>query len=389
MADEITIVHLSDLHFSEKNFWKDDYEVLHGPHRNGHDPALLFALDKKLKSLKWDKLVITGDLSRVGHEDSFSYLHNWIYGTIHAPDGAEIGLNLDPSSDKCVVVPGNHDRFNGGAVQDCLENYQEFFPVFNGSTTKSTEIKGVPVNFHLYDSTYEDGGFSQGYVRARDFIRCETNDDTLDIVVIHHHVAQAPRQKRNKQLELINVDELLKFLLAENINAVLFGHTHYGMFEKISADVLKKQITFKRKFSRWFRRALPLAWFSSRLDSKDSSTSFSFKREKCASGRFPSFDKYFEYRYLTDYLKIDGVKGPSKFKEPSQFYDHIKSFRSGYEDEISNLRKKKVAFSMAPSPTYCGVYKNGFHILKFKKKNSKFLYNCDYYRWDGHDFELH
>lgn len=109
---KVKVLHLSDIHFSEKDFWKGLLEVEHIPHRHGHDPATLLALDRKLKEIDFDILIISGDLSRAGHLDSFAYAKNWIYKTIKTSGNGEIGLNLEKSGKKCYVIPGNHDCFN-------------------------------------------------------------------------------------------------------------------------------------------------------------------------------------------------------------------------------------------------------------------------------------
>ncbi len=376
---KVVIVHLSDIHFSERDFWKGQIETKHGPHRNGHDPAILIALDKKLKSLTFDKIVISGDLTRIGHVDSFGYLKNWLFGNIKAPNGNEIGLNLN--EDNCIVVPGNHDCFNGNAVQSSLENYEKFFPKISGKRIVKTQVNGIDINFHLYDSTYTKGLFAKGYIEPIDFLRGKSEDETLDIVVVHHHIIQPPKHKRQKSLELINVDEFLGFLLAENVNAVLFGHTHKRMFETISANILKGQVTDSRKHSRWLRNMLPRHWFSPEMHS------LSYNREPALSGRYPSFDMYFEYLYLKNILN-EPVMRPGKFKEPHHFYKHIESFRSDYAEKITELRKKKIAFSMSPSPCYSGEHKNGFHLLTFQKTGLELRYDCDYYEWNKNDFVL-
>lgn len=275
--EEVVIVHLSDLHFSERDFWKGYHEKSDWPHRNGHDPSMLIALDKILKSSSctWDKIVISGDLSRVGHEDSFGYVKNWLYGEIIAPNGQKIGLKLAEERDDCIVVPGNHDSFNEGLIQHSLANYDKYFPHISGSKLIKTEANGISINFHLYDSTYPKGGFAKGYICPSNFpfpSGFKTDDETLDIVVVNHHLAQHPEHKRHKTLEMVNTDDFLAFLLSENINAVLFGHTHERFFENVSAEMLKKQIPIKRKHGRWLRRILPEYWFSQKMPS------LSFKR---------------------------------------------------------------------------------------------------------------
>ncbi len=65
----VAIAHITDLHFSESLLKPNESTRL--PHRYGHDLDALYQLDSRLKSTKWDILVVSGDVSRVGHRDSF------------------------------------------------------------------------------------------------------------------------------------------------------------------------------------------------------------------------------------------------------------------------------------------------------------------------------
>lgn len=378
----VRILHLSDIHFSENNFWHGLQEQkTQLPHRYGHDPRLLIALDHKLKQLPWDLLVISGDLSRIGHLDSFSYVKNWLYHKMQIPGGGEIGLNLNEEDKKCFVVPGNHDCFNEHLQQHSLTNYKRFFPDISDRKIETVQVNGVNINVHLYDSTHKDGGFAEGHIQPTALQDWNTDNKTLDLVVVHHHLAQSPSHKRQKSLELKNVDQFLAFLLSKDVNGVLFGHTHESFFEKISADILRNQLAFQRKWSRWLRKRLPRYFSRSPIDS------LSFARSATKSGRFPSFDKYFEYLYIKNILGKQ-INGPELFEEPKHFYDHIKSYRSDYSDRLRSLRKKKVAFSMAPTPVSIDSDLNGFHLLKFQWDGDKFLYECNRFLWDGADFAL-
>ncbi len=280
---------------------------------------------------------------------------------------------------KCFVVPGNHDCFNAKLVQHNLHNYEKFFPSISGCSIEKTQVRGTNINVHLYNSTYDKGGFAGGMIPVSAFQGWQTDGQTLDVAVVHHHLAQSPSQKRQHTLELINVDQFVSFLLSKDINCVLFGHTHESFFEKISADILRQQIAFHRRWPKWLRRLFP------RYFSKPSIDSLSFSRTRTKNGRFPSFDKYFEYLYIKNILRKD-INGPELFEEPRHFYDHIRSYRSDYHEQLSTLRKKKVAFSMSPSPTAVDEDLHGFHVLTFNWDGSKYIYGCEIYLWDGADF---
>ena len=89
----VTIIHISDLHISEQLIQSAD-ENLKLPHRYGHDFNAFLALDHFLNNEEWDILAISGDISRVGNNDSFIWARNWIEGTFKI-DNYTIGLDIN------------------------------------------------------------------------------------------------------------------------------------------------------------------------------------------------------------------------------------------------------------------------------------------------------
>jgi predicted phosphodiesterase len=319
----------------------------------------LIALDALLKELQYDLLIVSGDLSRVGHLDSFSYVKNWLYGSIQTPGGGSIGLNLNPAEKRCFVVPGNHDCFNENLRQHSLTNYHQFFPNLNRYCVKRTRVGDIDVNVHLYDSTYADGGFAKGLIEPSSMRPWTSDERTLDLAVVHHHLARLPEHKRNKSLELINLGSFVSFLLTRHINGVFFGHTHESFFEKVSAELLRSQMKDERFWRRLLRRTFP------RQFSGGQHSTLNFPKIPTRDGRYPSFDKFFEYLYVKHVLGKD-INGPDHFDTPKRFHDHVRSFRSDYPQQFREACRSKVAFSMAPSPTYDEADNTGFHMVEFK-----------------------
>jgi len=177
--------------------------------------------------------------------------------------------------------------------------------------------------------------------------------------------------------------------LTQNVNSVFFGHTHESTFEKISDNMLKELIIAKGKNSRFWQLLLL------RRNNSTGMSTISYKREKTKRGRFPSFNKYFEYLYLKNILGKP-IKGPGSFEIPEHFYNHINSFHFDYEKEIleknreliNEMRRKKVAFSMAPSACCADAKEIGFHVLTFSLEKTGFLCDCDRYLWKGGGFTL-
>ncbi len=97
------ILHISDLHFPKRI----PYFSLRGKaivgylnyrlrRRSKYPIHLIQTLVKHIKSLEYDALVISGDLTNVSHPDEFEY-------------AKEI---LDPILDeRTFMIPGNHDRY--------------------------------------------------------------------------------------------------------------------------------------------------------------------------------------------------------------------------------------------------------------------------------------
>lgn len=375
----VRVVHLTDIHFAENDFWAGAFGTSRLPHRHGHDPVALIALDRILRELPYDLLIISGDLSRVGHLDSFSYVRNWLYGSIEMPGGGSIGLKLNPANKRCFVVPGNHDCFNANLRQHSLANYHKYFPDFRRGAVDKTSVNGIDVNVHLYDSTYDKGGFARGFIEPASMQPWVTDEKTLDLVVVHHHLAQLPEHRRGKALELVNLGDFMSFLLSNHINAVFFGHTHDSLFEKVSAEILHKQMKNSKRWRRWLRNHFPRFFSGHRHSTLD------FPKVPTRDGRYPSFSKFFEYLYIKDVLHKD-ILGPDKFDSPKRFHDHVKSFRSDYPQQLGEVVKRKVAFSMAPSPTYQEADAKGFHLVEFKWDGKRFLYSCESYEFDGGKF---
>ena len=380
MAEDIVrVVHLTDIHFAEKDFWRGALDATYLPHRHGHDPSALMALDTALKSIEYDLLIVSGDLTRVGHLDSFSYVKSWLYGSIPKPGGGSIGLGLDPAEKRCFVVPGNHDCFNDSLRQQSLANYHRFFPNLNRYTVESTRVGNIEVNVHLYDSTYSGGGFARGFIEPESMRDWRSDEKVLDLVVVHHHLAQLPQHKRNKATELINVGDFVSFLLSHHVNGVFFGHTHDSFFEKVSAEILRKQMKNERFWRRWLRKQFP------RQFSGTQHSTVNFPKTPTRDGRYPSFDKFFEYLYIRHVLQKD-INGPELFDSPKRFHDHVRSFRSDYPQQLRDACRRKVAFSMAPSPTYEEADNKGFHLIEFKWDGNRFNYACTPYLLDGGSF---
>ncbi len=172
----IRIAHISDLHISE-HLLRGPQRNARLPHRYGHDVNAFLALDLYLKNSEWDLLLITGDVSRIGNIESFEGVRNWLENEILFGD-TRLGLNLSKSTTrKYLIIPGNHDRFNGNLTQGSLDLYHQEFPVVRSGSVETLQLKGEKVNIHFYDSTSSDGGFAFGRIDQRSLTPKQLSND--------------------------------------------------------------------------------------------------------------------------------------------------------------------------------------------------------------------
>lgn len=360
----IKVIHISDLHISEHlNRSVDKQYCL--PHRYGHDINVFYALDSFLKSTEWDLLVITGDVTRVGNQQSFEYFRNWLEGEIRI--GAHcLGLNLANNfSKEYVVIPGNHDRFNGRTVQGSLDNYHREFPVIQSGSSKSFYFRNERVNIHCYDSTENNGTFAYGRVDECDLVPKPVNPD-LNIAILHHHFIQPPKHKRDSRTELLNSSDVSAYFINSGFDGVFFGHTHQSFIDSLSVEMLAGVLPDKRRISRLFRRLIPKFF----LRKVEDDCLVSYKRESAQNGQLPTLKSYFEYLYFSK--NNENIKSPTYFKTISGFYKQMNELNKevSFQAELDNLYEKEILISLAPSACQFEARWKGFHEILFTKNQS-------------------
>jgi predicted phosphodiesterase len=377
----ISIVHVSDLHLGE-DLVEEATKRPRFMHRYGHDVSAFFALDRKLKELDWDALVVSGDISRAGGRNSFVWAKNWLEGKLVIGD-SEIGLNLASRGNPYFIVPGNHDRFNDRFRQDELSNYLREFPVIAAGTKSSLSVAGKTLNFHLYDSSCRDGGFAYGTVADETLMQKQLKDDEIDIAVIHHHILQPLTQPREKATELLNSREVLSHFLGCDFDLIMFGHTHNYWFDVIPPRLLGEVVGSKRVFRSYFRRFLP-RWV---LRSLAPECGVAYHRVATRNGKYPTVSRYFEYLYLKFVLKRE-VKGPEQFATPKAFSEYIAAFAPDLSAQLRDMKRRRIAISMAPSACQAEASAHGFHRVTMRLKDDKVTqYRWELYSYKGGEFE--
>lgn len=122
----VRLVHISDLHF---DIAPRDKTTTHR-----HSIEHLKALSAKLPTQEYDRIVVSGDISNHGDSGSLQEARNYLLATITTDDGSACGISLG-TTDKLIVIPGNHDAFNctaGPSIwskwQKSTKNFQAAFP---------------------------------------------------------------------------------------------------------------------------------------------------------------------------------------------------------------------------------------------------------------------
>lgn len=301
----IKIIHISDIHFNV-DIYSDPVFDPKFDHRYGSDTSVLSALSEFLLNHEFDFLVISGDLSRKGEKQSYHNVFSWLEADNNFAEG-HLCVNLRKRNIPYILVPGNHDRFNGGYVQTALKNYYDFFPLIKINSVSKYDKKGISCYFHLFDSSYEKGGFGNGYLEKNHLhpkgIRHKPNQ--LHIAVLHHHLFQAPNQDRKRFTELINSKDALLYFLGNRFDSILFGHTHNMYFEHLPAKSIIDMLPTKRKKSYYksgFFNTL-IEKIRDMFGDENSINQFTGNHypqlKKVKGGQLISLSRIYDYIYLT------------------------------------------------------------------------------------------
>lgn len=371
---KVKIAHITDLHLTGN--LKGETDAADVLNKNwpfnkgaGHSYELLLNLTEALNSINFDLLLITGDITKKGGDESFKFAHTWLEKAHSNGMSNFVGLDLGVSSDKYVIVPGNHDYYNKVSLQSNSESYQKYFGVIDSDTTFRKVINGVVVNVHLYDST-KVNKIAIGEIKDEHKIDKNLKNDELDIAMLHHHIALPPNVKNDWMIELSNMKENTNYLLSQGFNSIIFGHTHNYLQEFISNEVIMRNFPDKRSYKRDMKNI--------RLSNLIMScNSVSYKREN-ANGQYPTFGAYMEYIYIKANID-DSIKGPSKFKNIGKFYEELEKYKREIGNiDLSKIFERKLHISMAESA--CKKYEksNGFNVFEYNYDNR--ILTCEKYK---------
>jgi 3',5'-cyclic AMP phosphodiesterase CpdA len=261
-----TIYQLSDLHFgkalisTEHNIKKEF---------RSHDERIWVILKTHLLNrIKNNQdrymVVITGDLSQLGHIDSYNLAKSLIYKNVNSDISKEYGLQLE--EEHLFIVPGNHDSYDRSYVKkNNLRTFNNiFFPSIESGdiypTLKNIEVNGNNYIFMGIDSTYKKSfaaprkKFGKGSVPKTQLAQLtgrlkEIGDNNVRILCLHHCPIIVDG-KRDRSLMLDRSQDLLSWITKNNIDILMCGHLHEDFYDILPLRKLISFLPSKRGFLR-------------------------------------------------------------------------------------------------------------------------------------------
>ncbi len=236
MRNQITLLHVSDLHFSSDSIRIRDLlnpwgmlskrsigRLNYRLRRKNHFPKeTRNRLIKRLESWYWDYLVISGDLTTLALEREF----------IEARDC------LEPLIRKGTVIltAGNHDRYLPQVVKpDLIAKYfGDCFPfapdLVSSGNMRFLELGEKAVLFELDMSVPRSWISSRGKIRVslKQYEKelSEKYTDRLKIAVGHYPVFLPANEHEGYFHSLEGKDEIGRFLFDNRVGVYLHGHIH-------------------------------------------------------------------------------------------------------------------------------------------------------------------
>lgn len=190
MAKTFTIAQISDIHTGSQYF----------------DEKLMTAMIAEINEMQPDIMIVAGDLTSNGYKQEFDEAVAWI-------DQFDV-------EDK-IVIPGNHDARNVGYLhfRDIYgnPNRRYDFPMPDGRNLRVVTVdSGKP--------DINDGEVGRGaYPEISQNMK--SDDDSLRVFVLHHHLISVPGTGRERNI-VLDAGDVLALLQSLDVHLVLSGHKH-------------------------------------------------------------------------------------------------------------------------------------------------------------------
>lgn len=251
---QLQIIHLSDIHFGDKNLFKPEKSPAGDIPPTGHFPSMFESLKEDLKQWSFNNptiLAITGDLTEKGSFEEYQEAENFIRAFT---EDKELGRYI--SLDKIFFVPGNHDMlYEKKDIKSRTHSWVEFANRLTGRNLPLPDDDDklfpyidlfdryedlgaivVTLNSSIYvrkDSTDEDRGVlgfvQKNYVeKALEELSEEKRRNSIKIALVHHHPVLIPQlvESMKGYDAIVDSSELLGTLQSHGFHLMLHGHKH-------------------------------------------------------------------------------------------------------------------------------------------------------------------
>jgi predicted phosphodiesterase len=215
----IKIAHISDTHWEHA------------------DPNIRDRLVKSLKSEQPEILTLTGDM--VNNPWRLKKAKTWLLKLC-----TDCGIDADK---RLLVVPGNHDfRILGNFGLKPISGLFFYLHFRPWTRKRIVHFDDLKLTFFRIDSNPMMFGFARGRVGWRELKRLrvewdrlgekmrEKIDDSVKILLIHHHPVPIPYEGDDYFLALKDSQRLIQFMAERKIELVLHGHKHRAPYSMIS-----------------------------------------------------------------------------------------------------------------------------------------------------------
>lgn len=189
------LLHCSDLHF--------------GP---PYLPNVGEAVQRLSAKLELDAIIVSGDFTQRAKPEQFQEARNF--------------LDRLPAVPK-IVVPGNHDVPLYRVLERLSDPLKHYQSIIEERLNYVVEIEGAV--FVALDSTAPRSAISNGRIHADQLEFCEQafagiSEETLKVVVAHHHFAPAPDYERDSTMPKSKraIDKFVDL----DVDLILGGHLH-------------------------------------------------------------------------------------------------------------------------------------------------------------------
>lgn len=238
-----TFVHISDLHFGDIDQVSFDARApgLWAKHSAfdgllGHSYNSLQRVEQfftQMQKAEDAELIVTGDITTVGHTDQFDSAISFLEDILRPPKGNYLGLRVRNWRSK--AVPGNHDHWPGhaGIWGNPTSGLFIAFPVMPYIATPIRLPTGHELRFICLDTDADVSPYGTNRFLARGAFTSHLShlasnlgipsSKEIRVLCLHHS-----QELRGTALEIdsFSRDSLNDFIVAHDIAVLLCGHVH-------------------------------------------------------------------------------------------------------------------------------------------------------------------